>query len=136
MADHVSLVSHDPQALLNLSHTLTSVNVLVKIMLLLYHPNGDYSAKYWQDVKPIMMDVAPLPLSAQAEHVGVISSRGGGNLASITARMAGNTKSLYSVISCEMARSHSPATLPQVVWWPGLSPAVPIRHESAVCPEG
>ena len=113
MADDVSLVSPDPhalQSLLNLSQTLTSfkrmVNVLEKTELLLYHPKGDTSAKYWQDVNPIMMDGAPLPLSSQAEHVGVLRSPNGGNLASITSTFASHTKSLYSVISCGMARSH------------------------------
>ena len=47
-----------------------------------------------------------LPLSKQAEHVGVLRSPIGGNLASITSRIAGHTKSLYSVISCGMARNH------------------------------
>ena len=113
VADDVSLVSPDPhalQSLLNLSQSITSnrcmVNVHEKTKLLLYHPKGDTSANYWQEVKPIMMNGDPLPLSPQAEHVGVLRSPGGGNLASITARMAGHTKSLYSVISCGMARNH------------------------------
>ena len=93
---------------------------------------GDHSAEYWLDVNPITMDGAALPLSLKAEHVGVLRSPGGSNLASITARMAGHTKSLYSVISCGMARSHrgNPAAslrvegillCPQAVQWPGLS---------------
>jgi len=81
------------------------VNVPEKTKLLLYQPKGDHSAEYWQDVLPISMDGASLPLSAQAEHVGVLHSPGS-NLASITVRMAGHTRSLYSVISCGMARNH------------------------------
>ena len=113
VADDVSLVSPDPhalQSLLNLSQSLTStrcmVNVQEKTKLLLFHPKGNHSAGYWHDASPILMDRAPLPLSTEAEHVGVLRSPGGGNLASITARMACHTKSLYSVISCGMARNH------------------------------
>ena len=113
VADDVALVSPDPhalQSLLNLSQSLTSsrcmVNVQEKTKLLLYHPKGDRSADYWQIASPIMMQGAPLPLSSQAEHVGVLRCPGGSNLASITARIASHTKSLYSVISCGMARNH------------------------------
>jgi hypothetical protein len=113
VADDVALVSPDPhalQSLLNLSQSLTSsrcmVNVLEKTKLLLFHPKGDNSAEYWQEVSPIMMNGAALPLSSQAEHVGVLRCRTGNNLASISARMAGHTKSLYSIISCGMARNH------------------------------
>ena len=58
-----------------------------------------------------MMSGAPLPLSTQAEHVGILRVPGGSNLPSIIARIAGHTKSLYSVIACGMARNHrgSPA---------------------------
>ena len=113
VADDVALISPSPhalQSLLNISQSLTSsrcmVNVPEKTKLLLYQPKGDQSAEYWLDVQPITMDGVALPLSSQAEHVGVLRSPGGSNLASITARMAGHTKSLYSVISCGMARSH------------------------------
>ena len=113
VADDIALVSPDPhalQSLLNLSQSLTSsrsmVNVPEKTKLLLYQPKGDNAAEYWQDVDPITMDGASLPLSSQAEHVGVLRSPGGSNLASITARIAGHTKSLYSVISCGMSRGH------------------------------
>ena len=113
VADDVALLSPDPhalQSLLNLSQSLSSsrcmVNVPEKTKLLLYHPKGDHSAEYWLDVDPITMDGAALPLSSQAEHVGVLRSPGGSNLASITARISGHIKSLYSVISCGMARNH------------------------------
>jgi hypothetical protein len=113
VADDVGLVSPDPhalQSLLNLSQSLTTsrcmINVQEKTKLLLFHPKSDHSADYWQEVSPNMMNGAALPLSSQAEHVGVLRCTSGTNLASITARMAGHTKSLYSVISCDMARSH------------------------------
>ena len=113
VADDVALLSPHPhalQSLLNLSQSLTSssymVNVREKTKLLLYHPKGDNSANYWQDVSPIVMNGAALPISTEAEHVGVLRSTGGSNLPSITARIAGHTKSLYSVISCGMARNH------------------------------
>ena len=113
VADDVALTSPSPhalQSLLNLSQSLTSsrhmVNVPEKTKLLLYHPKGDNSAAYWQEVCPITMAGAALPLSSQAEHVGVLRCPGGSNLPSITARIAGHTKSLYSVISCGMARNH------------------------------
>ena len=113
VADDVALLSPDPhalQSLLNLSQSLTTsksmVNVPDKTKLLLFQPRGDHSAEYWMDVDPITMDGAALPLSTQAEHVGVLRSPGSTNLASITARIAGHTKSLYAVISCGMARNH------------------------------
>ena len=113
VADDVALLSPNPhalQSLLNLSQSLTSsscmVNVREKTKLLLYCPKGDNSAIFWQDVSPIIMDGAALPLSSEAEHVGVLRSTGGSNLPSITVRMAGHTKSLYSVISCGMAKNH------------------------------
>ena len=106
VADDVALLSPDPhalQSLLNLSQTLSSsrcmVNVPEKTKLLLYHPKGDHSAEYWLDVDPITMDGAAHPLSSQAEHLGVLRSPGGSNLNSITARITGQIKSLYSVIS-------------------------------------
>ena len=52
------------------------------------------------------MNGSPLPLSTEAEHVGVLRSSSGNNLSSISIRIAGHTKSLYSVISCGMARHH------------------------------
>ena len=113
VADDVALLSPNPhalQALLNLSQSLTKakcmVNVQEKTKLLLFQPKGDNAAEYWQDATPITMDDSALPLSAQAEHVGVLRSPGVSNLASITARMAAHTKSLYSVISCGMSRDH------------------------------
>ena len=83
-----------------------NVNVPEKTKLLLFHPKGDQSADYWHEASPIIMDGAPLPLSPQADHVGILRCPGGSNLPSITARIAAHTKSLYSVISCGMARSH------------------------------
>ena len=113
VADDVALVSpqlHALQSLLNLSQSLTSskcmVNVPEKTKLLLFQPKGDQSADYWHEASPIIMDGAALPLSPQADHVGILRCPGGSNLPSITARMSAHTKSLYSVISCGMARSH------------------------------
>ena len=97
VADDVALISPSPhglQSLLNLSQSLTSsrcmVNILEKTKLLLYHPKGDTSAAYWQEASPITMAGAALPLSSQAEHVGVLRCPGGSNLPSITARIAGH----------------------------------------------
>ena len=73
---------------------------------MLFNPKSDQSATYWQEVTPITMAGAALPLSSQAEHVGVLQCPGGSNLPSFISRMAGHTKSLYSVISCGMARNH------------------------------
>ena len=113
VADDVALVSPSPhalQSLLNLSQSLTSarkmVNVKEKTKLLLFHPPRDKSASYWQETSPLTMAGAALPLSLQAEHVGVLRCPNKSNLASITARIAGHTRSLYSVISCGMAKNH------------------------------
>ena len=113
VADDVALFSPSPyglQALLNLSQELTAsksmINVPEKTKLLAYSPKGDCSSTYWQEVAPLTMAGASLPLSTQAEHVGVLRSTGGSNLPSITSRIAGHTKSLYSVIACGMARNH------------------------------
>ena len=79
VADDVALVSPSPhalQSLLNISQSLTSsrkmVNVQEKTKLLLYHPKSDISASYWQETTPLTMAGATLPLSSQAEHVGVL----------------------------------------------------------------
>jgi hypothetical protein len=123
VADDAALLSPNLHALQSLSQSLTSstymVNVREKTKLLLYHSKGDNSAEYWQDVSPIIMDGAALPLSSEAEHVGVLRSTGSSNLPSITARMAGHTKSLYSVIPCGMARNHrgNPAASWRVESW-------------------
>ena len=129
VADDVALVSPSPQALqslLNLSQTITSskqmVNVPEKTKLMLFNPKSDQSATYWQEVTPITMAGAALPLSSQAEHVGVLQCPGGSNLPSFISRMAGHTKSLYSVISCGMARNHRG------------NPAASLRVESSHCP--
>ena len=51
------------------------------------------------------MNGSPFPPSSEAEIVGVFRSPLG-NLPSIFSHIAGHTKSLYSVISCGMARHH------------------------------
>ena len=128
VADDVALVSPSPhalQCLLNLSQSLTSsrnmINVQEKTKLLVYQVKGEDSASYWQATTPITMSGADIPLSSQAEHVGVLRSPGSSNLLSITARIASHTKSLYSVISCGMARSHRG------------NPAASLRVESCNC---
>ena len=111
-ADDVALLSPSPhalQSLLNISQSLTTsrcmLNVKEKTKVLAFAPKGDVSVAYWQDVSPLIMNDSPLPLSTEAEHVGVLRSSSG-NLPSITSRIAGHTKCLYSVISCGMARHH------------------------------
>ena len=108
--DDVALLSpstHALHSLLNISQSLTTcmLNVMEKTKLLAFAPKGDVSVAYWQKVSPLTMDGSPLPLSSEAEHVGVLRSPSG-NLPSISSRIAGHTKSLYSVISCGMARHH------------------------------
>ena len=110
VADDVALVSPNPhalQSLLNISQVLTSsrcmINVPEKKKLLAYAPRGDNSVSYWQEAAPLTMAGAPIPISAQAEHVGVLRASSGSNLPSITNRIAGHSKSLYSIISCGMA---------------------------------
>ena len=113
VADDVALLSPSPhalQSLLNISQKLTSsrcmVNVPEKTKLLAYAPKGDISVSYWQEATPLSMEGASLPLSSQAEHVGVVRASSGSNLPSITSCIASHTKSLYSIISCGMARHH------------------------------
>ena len=67
---------------------------------------GDLSVAYWHEATPLVMEGASLPLSSQAEHVGVVRASSGSNLPSITSCIASHTKSLYSIISCGMARHH------------------------------
>ena len=111
-ADDVALLSPSPhalQSLLNISQSLTTsccmLNVKEKTKVLAFAPKGDVSVAYWQGVSPLSMNDSPLPLSTEADHVGVLRSPSG-NLPSISSRIAGHTKSLYSVISCGMARHH------------------------------
>ena len=113
VADDVALISPNPhalQSLLNLSQSLTSskcmVNVPEKTKLLAYSLKRDASVTYWQDALPITMADAALPLSKQAEHVGVLRSICGSNLPALTSRIAAHTKSLYSILSVGMARHH------------------------------
>ena len=112
-SDDVSLLSPSPhalQSLLNISQSLTTsrcmLNVKEKTKLLAFAPKGDVSVAYWHEVSPITMNGTHLPLSTEADHVGVLRSSSGNNLSSISSRIAGRTKSLYSVISCGMARHH------------------------------
>ena len=112
-ADDVALLSPSPhalQSLLNISQSLTAsrcmINVKEKTKVLAFAPKHDVSVTYWQDVSPLTMNGSPLPLSTEAEHVGVLRSSSGSNLPSIASRIAGHNKSLYSVIACGMARHH------------------------------
>ena len=82
------------------------VNVPEKTKLLAYTPKNNLSVAYWQQAAPICMAGTPLPLSSKADHVGVCRSSSGSNIPSISSRIAGHTKSLYSIISCGMARHH------------------------------
>jgi hypothetical protein len=114
-ADDVALLSPHPialQSLLNLSQdfsTATSLqNVPEKTKLLVYSPKCDTTTSaYWQEAFPITMNGAPLPLSSQAEHVGVVRSTGScGNMPAVLARLSSHTKSLHTILSCGMARGH------------------------------
>ena len=49
---------------------------------------------------------AALPLTKQAEHVGVLRSTCGTNLPALTSRISAHNKSLYSILSVGMARNH------------------------------
>ena len=82
------------------------VNVKEKTKLLVFKSKNDNSTRHWQEVCPITMEGVVIPVSTQADHVGVLRAPGGSNLPSIIARMAGHSKLLYSVISCGMARNH------------------------------
>ena len=129
-ADDVALLSPHPlalQSLLNLSEDFSSAtslqNVPEKTKLLVYSPRGDTtSATYWQEAAPITMAGAPLPLSSQAEHVGVLRSTGAcGNMPAILSRLSSHSKSLYTILSCGMARHHRG------------NPAASLRVESLYC---
>ena len=128
-ADDVALVSPHPaalQSLLNISeafaasHSLT--NVPEKTKLLAYPAKGDKSSiTYWQQAMPIMMAGAPLHLTPQAEHVGVVRSTDGTNMPALLSRLSAHGKSLYGTISCGMARGHRG------------NPAASIRVEALYC---
>ena len=128
-ADDVALVSPHPaalQSLLNLSEAFSSstslTNVPEKTKLLVYPSKGDTSSiTYWQEATPIMMSGAPLPLSSQAEHVGVVRSTCGTNMPALLSRLSAHGKSLYGTISCGMARGHRG------------NPAASLRVEAVYC---
>ena len=128
-ADNVALVSPHPAALqlpLNLSEAFSASTSLTKVpektKLLAYPIKGDSSyINYWQDVMPIMMAGAPLPLSSQAEHVGVLRSTDGTNMPALLSRLSAHSKSLYGTITCGMAHGH------------GGNPAASIRVEAINC---
>ena len=77
-----------------------------KTNLLAYTPRNGTSVTYWQEVLPITMAGAALPLTKQAEHVGVLRSTCGTNLPALTSRISAHNKSLYSILSVGMARNH------------------------------
>ena len=53
-----------------------------------------------------MMAGAPLPLSSQAEHVGVVRSTDGTNMPALLSRLLAHSKALYGTIYCGMARGY------------------------------
>ena len=128
-ADDVALVSPHPaalQSLLNLSQAFSAstslTNVPEKTKLLAYPAKGNSnSITYWQEAMPIMMAGAPLPLTSQAEHVGVLRSTGGSNMPALLTRLSAHGKSLYGTISCGMARGHRG------------NPAASLRVEAIYC---
>ena len=78
-ADDVALLSPSPhalQSLLIISQSLTTsrcmLNVKEKTKWLAFAPKGDVSVAYWHEVSPISINGSPLPLSTEAEHVGVL----------------------------------------------------------------
>ena len=127
-ADDVGLLSPNPFALQSLLHlsenfsTSTSMEMVPeKTKLLVYTPKGDNSTAYWQETTPITMGGSPLPLSTQAEHVGVLRSTDGGNLPALMSRLSAHGKSLYAVTSCGLARGHRG------------NPAASLRVEAVYC---
>ena len=128
-ADDVALVSPHPaalQSLLNISEAFAAstslTNVPEKTKLLAYPAKGDTnSITYWQQAMPIMMAGAPLHLTPQAEHVGVVRSTDGTNMPALLSRLSAHGKSLYGTISCGMARGHRG------------NPAASIRVEAIYC---
>ena len=127
-ADDVGLLSPHPlalQALLRLSEDFSSSTsmemVAEKTKLLVFSPKGDTSAAYWQEAAPITMGGSNLPVSSQAEHVGVLRSTDGGNMPALMSRLSAHGKSLYSVVSCGLARGHRG------------NPAASLRVEATYC---
>ena len=62
-----------------------------------------------------------LPISSQAEHVGVLRSKEGGNMPALMSRLSAHGKSLYSVVSSSLARGHRG------------NPAASLRVEATYC---
>ena len=129
-ADDVALLSPHPvalQSLLNLSQEFSAAhslqNVPEKTKLLVYSPSGNTTnSTYWQEAAPIIMEGAPLPLSSQAEHVGVVrSTHGSSNMPAVISRISSHTKSLHTILSCGMARGHRG------------NPAASLRVEAIYC---
>ena len=89
--------------------------------LLVFSPKGDTSAAYWQEAAPITMGGSHLPISSQAEHVGVLRSKEGGNMPALMSRLSAHGKSLYSVVSSSLARGHRG------------NPAASLRVEATYC---
>ena len=113
VTDDVTLLTPGPhtlQSLLKISWTLTActfmVNVWEKTKLLAYSPKYDMSATYWHEAAPLSMDGVIVPVTSQAEHVGVLRSSTGSNFLRVMKRIAPHTSSLYGIISCDKARHH------------------------------
>ena len=77
-----------------------------KTKLLCFSPPGlESSAEYWKLVSPVSLGKNKIPLSSEAEHVGIVRSVSG-NLPNILARISAHNSALQSVLPAGLARAH------------------------------
>ena len=113
-ADDVALTSNCPfrlQGLLTLAMEYATSHhiqmVASKTKLLRYSPSGfEESTTYLDIASPIAMLGNPIPISTEAEHVGIMRCSAVGNMAAVLARISSHTRAMHAVLPAGLARGH------------------------------
>ena len=113
-ADDVALVSTcltKLHGLLHLAEEYARYNhvkmVPEKTKLLCYSARGSEKlAEYWRLASPLTMNGLRIPVSKEADHVGILRSTNSGAIASVIARISSHTKALHAVLPAGLARRH------------------------------
>ena len=69
--------------------------------------NADSSGNTYLDIaSPIAMLGNPIPISTEAEHVGIMRCSAVGNMAAVLARISSHTRAMHAVLPAGLARGH------------------------------
>ena len=113
VADDTSLLSNSIlgiKSLLTLaektSNDLCLTLVPEKTNLIVFAPKFDTSYKRFVENQPLCLNGKSIPLSDQAEYVGLLRSSDCKNSLTLTARIAAHQRALYPILACGAARRH------------------------------